>query len=534
MRTTDLQRKRQLLRSVCGDRSGSVAIVFAIAMVPVIIAAGIGIDVTRAMSSRSNLQDALDAAALALAHLPPTTSDADFKAKADTWMQANLHDNALGPVTLSMARSKGQVVLTAASTVPTTLTAIAGYKQLDVAATTTVKWGLGHVEVALVLDNTGSMAGTKLTMLKNAASGLVDTLVASNTSGDPAALKISLVPFSMTVRVDSTYRTSAWMTGKAPSQYFPPDVKDLFNTDTGVDRFKMLDQMGVTWKGCLESRPQPYDVQETAPSTGVPATMFVPYFAPDEPDSKGVVKKKVNGNLQYYSFSNNYLDDGIANDTAAGDDWNDLQKHQGNKSKYNQAPSGGVNSTTTGPNMGCSMLAVQRLTTSTSTIKTKITQMQATGNTNVPMGLVWGWHTVSPYGPFGDGVPYSNADTQKFIVLLTDGDNTNNTTDDPNDSNYSGLGYIWQKRLGAATGVGSSANERMLAMDARLKKLCENIDATEKIKVFVVRIDVSGTAPTALSGCATESNMFYDIDSAGLNEAFQNIAGEIARLRIAS
>ncbi len=69
-------------------------------------------------------------------------------------------------------------------------------------------------------------------------------------------------------------------------------------------------------------------------------------------------------------------------------------------------------------------------------------------------------------------------------------------------------------------------------MDARVGVLCTNIK-NAGITIYAVRIDVSGTAPASLSGCASSPDQFYDIDSSGLSVAFQNIAGSIGKLRIA-
>ncbi len=38
----------------------------------------------------------------------------------------------------------------------------------------------------------------------------------------------------------------------------------------------------AAWRGCVEARPEPYDIDDTAPTAGTPATMFVPFFSPDE------------------------------------------------------------------------------------------------------------------------------------------------------------------------------------------------------------------------------------------------------------
>jgi Flp pilus assembly protein TadG len=529
---------RRRLGGLRRAREGSVAPLVAVAMVPTIIALGVGIDLSRAINSRSSLQDAVDATALALAHMPPDTPLETLKAKGDAWLQANLTDGSLGPVSLTLTPSQGELQVSAAATVSTTLTGITGKNQIPIQAGSKVKWGLGHVEVALVLDNTGSMAGTKLQRLKDAATELVDTLAETNDSSDANALKISLVPFSMTVRLATSsadlkaYQGAGWLTGVAKGAYLPDgDDSDIFFQPNNTDRFDMFDGMKEQWAGCVESRPQPYDVQDTAPDKAQPSTLFMPYFAPDEPDDDtipaGTKRKRVNGHWKdvqtYYEFENDYLDDQLGSGVT---DW----KHrQGNKAKYkNHSPTRG-----SGPNAGCTMQPILRLTTSTKAVKNSIKKMQATGNTNVPLGLMWGWHTLSPSLPFADGAAYNSTGTKKIVVLLTDGDNVNTGTDNPNNSTYSGVGYIWQKRLGDKIDESSSDSDRTKAMDERLTKLCDNMKAA-KITIYTVRIDMKGTtSPAVLSDCATSPDKFFDIDSSGLSKAFESIAGSIGDLRIA-
>ncbi len=526
MRTRPLSRLPSTATGALRDRSGSVATIFAVAMVPVLIAAGVGIDIARATSSRTALQDAIDATALAVAHLPASTSQDDLEAKALLWLNANLNNSALQNVQLDAALTNGEAVLTATAAVPTTLTAIAGFPTVPVKAASTVKWGLGHVEVALVLDNTGSMSGTKLSRLKAAAADLVTALSDSTDSNDPNALKISVVPFAAAVKVGSTYRGQTWLKGAAPKQYFEDnDLRnDLFNQKKQQNRFTLMDQINTAWGGCVESRPAPYDIDDTGPISSKPQSYFVPYFAPDEPDNNTI--ESGSWWPQYFTFPNNYLSDG----TTGTNNWED---RQGRKQKYTGAPGNGG-----GPNKGCDMQSLVRLTTNMTTVKDKIAAMNATGNTNIPIGLMWGWHTLSPNQPFADGAAYDDPDTKKFVVLLTDGDNVNDATNNSNRSSYSALGYIWQKRLMGTDGVtpldeNSSASQRTAAMDARMLAACTNMKA-KGVTVYTVRIDLSGSASTALRECATTPDMYYDIDSSGLGAAFSNIAGSIGRLRIAN
>ena len=52
----------------------------------------------------------------------------------------------------------------------------------------------------------------------------------------------------------------------------------------------------ASWQGCVEARPYPYNVNDTPASSGTPATMFVPMFAPDETDRRDSYNRGAYGN----------------------------------------------------------------------------------------------------------------------------------------------------------------------------------------------------------------------------------------------
>ena len=172
-----------------------------------------------------------------------------------------------------------------------------------------------------------------------------------------------------------------------------------------------------------------------------------------------------------------------------------------------------------------------RLTNSTSALNTELGKLVAVGDTNLDVGLQWGWLTLSPNAPFADGVAYNTPNTSKIIVFLTDGWNEDTVNSDSNTSFYSGIGYIWQNRIGVTSS--SSQTQRNTALDNRTALICNNIKA-DGITVYTVRIDVSGQSPAVLQNCATSPSNFYDVPNvANLPAAFQQIAGQIGKLRIA-
>ena len=536
-------------------RRGNVAMIFALSLPPLILMTLGGVDIHRASTVRVNLQDALDAAALAAARSPYTTNSeittvglAALKANLQAYPEITLREDR----TTFVLNNEGVVVADAKVDVKTLVANIflPPYgkfmdDKLPVGAHSEVFRSNKMVEIALVLDNTGSMSGSKLTNTKSAAANLIDRLAAADArSVEPDAVKIALVPFSMTVRVNSGFgatnnRTSAsnlgWLS-RSINHTGSTGATGLFST--GQDRFALLDTLQIGWSGCIESRAYPYDVRDTAPNSGDQATMFVPYFSPDSPDENTFPNDNRWGN---YSYPNDYIDEpttslsglisnlmGTLSNTLRIEAWDRLTK---DASKYtrNRLRSGiGVN---LGPNQGCGLEPVMRLTDDFAGLKAAIGRMKATGNTNIPMGLMWGWHALSPNAPFGDGQPYGADRLQKIVILMTDGENVNSTSSNPDNSTYSGAGLIWQERLGL--GVSSSSSQRRAVMDDRLEELCGNLRAREVI-VYTVGVQVDSRTQDLLSGCASQPANYFNVTSASeIGAAFDRIAGAIENLRIA-
>lgn len=486
-------------------QDGGIAIQMAFMVVPLTVLTFGGIDIANASAAKTRLQDALDAAALAAARSGATTNGG-LQTAGSQALAANMTGSPATVTSSSFTLQGNKVVASASAKVSPMVADIWINGNMTIGAKTEVVRAVNKIELALVLDTTGSMAGSKLANLKTAAKNLIDTLAdADASSAETDAVKIAIAPFAMTVKVGSAYRNSTWMdqNGAAPIN------NQIFSS--AANRFTLLNQMGVTWGGCVESRQAPYDVQDTAPSTSTPATLFTPFFAPDEPSTSG-----------YY---NSYLPD-VTNSS----NW---QTRQGYVAKYTQAPTQtGTNPNTGyqyGPNAGCQLSAVTRLTDDWSSLKTAVDAMVAVGDTNIPLGLMWGWHLISPNAPFSDGKAYGTPKSQKVVVLMTDGENTMGSTGNNNASLYNGLGYIWQGRLGITSG---NTQQRRNAMDGRLTTLCANMKA-KGIVLYTVRVEVTSGTNTVLKNCASSPEKFYDVQDANqLTSVFAAIAGQIENMRL--
>src|SRR4051812_43320651 len=117
----------RLISRFAHDRCGSIAQIFALALVPVAFMAGAAVDYTRSVTERSNLQVAVDAGVLAGAKDRSlgwaTTSTNVFKAAYK------------GPATVSFTKDAyGAYVGTAAASVPTTFVGVAGIQQIPIGA----------------------------------------------------------------------------------------------------------------------------------------------------------------------------------------------------------------------------------------------------------------------------------------------------------------------------------------------------------------------------------------------------------------
>lgn len=500
------------------DRRGNVAMVAALAMGPIALAGLGAADLARATSAKSQLQDALDAAALGAARTGATT-DAEMTAVGDRFLRQNLQLSSDISYTSStfVIGANGKVIANARLEVTPFIAGLVNGGTMPITATSEVVRADTKVEIALVLDNTGSMSeGTKLADLKTAAKDFVTKMQeAAAKSLYSDAVKISLVPFSNTVRVDGTaYRYATWMDQSGTS----PINNQIFTTSSGTqfaNRFTLFTTLGTPWRGCVEMRQAPYDVQDTAPTTG--ATLYTPYFAVDEPDSK---------TSGYGSdYQNDYLSDG-----TSSSDW---RVRQGSVTKYTSKS--GL-TTTFGPNRGCGLEKVMRLSTDYPGLRTAIDNLNASGNTNIPIGMSWGWNTLSPTAPFSDGVAYGTPKHKKIIILMTDGENTIAQRDTPNDGTYAGTGYIWQGRVLKANGAplqqGATNAERTEALDSRLALICQNMKAKD-IEIYTIRVEVSSGSSELLQTCATAPDYFYDVtNSAALTQVSQSIAGQIAALHL--
>ncbi len=501
----------------------------ALCILPLALAAGMALDFSNAARIKLALQDATDSAALAIARNAGSISDAGLNAAARNYVDASYDKGpAFSITTASIDRATLTVTVDARVSVPTTFAGILGRAVLPVGAHSVVKGRGFDYEIALALDNSGSMSSaagsgsTKIVELKAAANALFDAMITTANAGH---VKIGLAPFASSVNVGAANRSAAWL----DSTGLGATAEENFDLNS-TRRLNLFDaakggMKGVAWAGCVESRPikvlgstVDYDVKDTASSTGTPDTLFEPWFAPDEPDED-------NGAYNTGSFVNDYLNDEGGACGSVSRNVADSVK-QARSCKYdNVTPdlSGGK-----GPNYMCATTAVTPLTSTRSTLDAATNAMQASGNTNILEGMMWAWRLLSPTAPFTEGAAYATPNLNKVAILMSDGLNNYPGAANYNKSLYFSYGY---SRLGRIGSTSSATSTLIAALDARTRLACDHAKAAGII-IYTVALGADAD-PDLMAYCASKPSYFYaPANGSDLTPTFQAIAASINKLRI--
>lgn len=621
-----------MLRRFWRDERGNYAMLAGICMVPLLGGLALAVDYTEMTRQRQAVQNALDAAGVATAkQIVSGAADDAVKAYGKNFFDANLGAIDPAAATLSIVlpdNNSGGGTLKMSARLKYKPYFLNGFDtlmrrsatQLEFSAATEIRLK-NTVEVALVLDNSGSMAylGTNSTkqrmqLLKDAAKQLVTTMAGQakflKQMSDP--IQFALVPFAASVNVGADNRHAAWMdtTGISPIHHENLDWSTFNQTrkyteavngavyargtdwgalkDTALTRFTLFDSMlrvtgtsggrsiygaATSWSGCVEARPYPMNINDTTPTVGNPASLFVPMFAPDENDP-------IYYNRRWYPAVNNWWTDATADDYQSLDQSKYKARQKDARKYFTAALLGtGFMGSDAGPNYSCSTMPIMPLTDVSTDAGAKlitdaIDDMVPDGATNVPEGMAWGWRTLSSAAPFTKGRAETEKGNDKVLIVLTDGANTYYTPEyfgrydaAGNQSSYSSYGYAGTPYAGGDTrlfrdpGVSNksdySESNYTKALNANFSSLCANSafirnkkDSSGKttregqITVITIALDLDTKDTTengqieALKACASPSRvnpdklLFFNATGATLDVVFKEIANELSNLRI--
>ncbi|MBI2718295.1 MAG: hypothetical protein HY245_01990 [Rhizobiales bacterium] len=408
----------RVMRLLARRADGNVSTVFAIAAVPLILAAGSAIDYVRGSRAQTDLQVAVDGAALAIA-TSSVTNNAERMQIGYSYFANNFIDSALKDAKPTIKIDGDVVTVSANFDYPTSFMALAGIDTMKISGYSQVDGGNDRsAEVVMVLDYSKSMTkNNKYTRMRDAASRMIDSLAAAKKK---ASLKVGLVPFSAMVR-----------TSMAAEYVSQPSAT-------------------ATWTGCTQDRQYPWNVGVKTP------------------------------------------------DGSAEGKWGYLDSNNENASPRDCDAYAAAN------------LDMVPLTDDMASVKDKLAAMQPVGNTNIPLGVEFGWNLLDPDAPFTEGAAYADDTNKKFLVLLTDG--------------------VQTSRQWGTTGIRSVTNG-----NDNLVTLCGNL-AKKGITMYAIAYDVTDAKVTdLLKKCA--GNNYFEASTSGneIDTVFKAITQRIKRntLRLA-
>jgi hypothetical protein len=329
------------------------------------------------------------------------------------------------------------------------------------------------------------------------------------------------------------------------------------------DKLK-ADNSAVKWAGCVEMRAGTYELSDAVPNASIPDSLFVPYFAPDEPDNLSTgstsapittSNNKTSSSHTGYTYYNNYLKDRInPSYPKPGPAQLHMTKYSNNTNIIWQTGAPDTNGSTSpyenGPNRGCPKPIVP-LTNADgkAAIKTAIDGMIAYwhGGTYIPAGLMWGWHVLTSNEPYTQGIAPTHedySDTVKAVVLLTDGDNQVEPSDEThNASNYTSYSYV-NTVIGTERRLASTGSASETTLDTKLGTLCTSVkenstpaDLTDDIRVYTITFgSLSAAVQTMMENCATLDDgdrlHYHAPTSAQLDAIFTEIGEDLRDIHL--
>lgn len=360
-----------MLKRYLSDTSGNFAIMFSIFGTALLICVAGSVDLMGIQKQKSELQSMTDAAVLAAA-----ATKSDNQAELLKIAQASIDANNFSgtDINVNLSIDNDIISVNANSQYETQLMGVLGMKDIPLKAISEAPIPRDTpLNIALVLDRTGSMAGTNLSSLKTASAKLID--IFDSYDGE---VRAGVVPFSDYVNVGLSNRSAKWMDVPDDSSTIGTEEicvtkRDLINeglctTETTVST-KDGREFEVEYQSCPDSVYGPEYEECSLPTTSI--------------TWHGCVGSR-EGTLNKEPDFRNKQFEGLMN-IQCGEE-------------------------------------ILPLTMNITDVKTKIDSLSASGMTYIPAGLIWGWRLLDASEPFDDLT--NQEKRRRALILMTDGANT--------------------------------------------------------------------------------------------------------------
>lgn len=365
-----------MLKKYLRDSSGQFAIMFSVCATVLVVGVAASIDLMGIQKQKAQLQSLTDAAVLAAAGTK-SENQAELRKIAQATIDANNPSGENINIKLSVV---DDIITVAGGTVyDTQLMGIMGMDKIDIAAQSSAPIPKDiPINIALVLDRTGSMSGANMDSLKSASGKLIEMF--SEFDGE---VKAGVVPFSNYVNVGLANRDAKWM--NVPTDSSVVGTESCYMTRDLVDSSQC---QSTEYAGsCSNGDGGTYSCTKT--STSCPDSAYGPEYETCNTPTTNVTW---NG--------------------CAGSRDNDRHKEPA----YNAKAIPGVMNARCGEE-------ILPLTNDIDQVKNKINSLSASGKTYIPAGLIWGWRLLDPKAPFDD-LSNGQDKRKRALILMTDGANT--------------------------------------------------------------------------------------------------------------
>jgi Mg-chelatase subunit ChlD len=471
------------LQRFASNERGVIKILFALALPLIVAMMALAVEVGNMNGAHRAVQTALDAATLAAARAR-VDDNAERNAIATQYFRENISQRFrpyVGAVTVTKP-DDASFLGTTQITFPSMIGSWVGAGDMAVKRETYVKSSPdAELELALVLDTTFSMTGSRIATLKTAGKDLADIVM------DGKQVKVAVVPFAKYVNIGTSNRNADGLDIEA-------DIPDKKVCEM-KDEWEKVNCKKVTKKCDKESCK---DVTKTCYKDGTAYSC----------------KKKECKKTGTYDCEKEECEW-----KKTGKKYESCKTEKGKKWKgcvgSREYP---LNTEDSKPNKGIPSVwascntELLRLTTDVNAVKSRINGLTVKDETYMAPGLLWGWRAVSHRKPFPDGKdPSVHERVRKVIVLMSDGHNTK--VKDNSGPKHDG-------------GDSTKSNQY-------LKEVCDNVK-DDDITVYTVAFEITNTTiKNLMKDCASDPSMYFEAkNSQQLKDSFAQIADELSLLVI--
>lgn len=240
---------------------GNVATMTAVAMLVLVGATALSLDISKGVNTKSRLADATDGLSILLAK-SRIQDQAEMRRIAQGFLDSNYPATTGEQIEImSMTWDEDAVTVKLSDVSDNSFGAFFGSNKTDVSVASTAIFSRKLMDIALVLDSTGSMrdrsgsmGGTKLSTLKTAATDMIDIIDEYSDTN----VRMSVVPFSDYVNVGISQRNASW------SQVLPDRAsRPARQGQAAISERK--------WQGCIGSRNVPNNLRVAYQGRKIPA-----------------------------------------------------------------------------------------------------------------------------------------------------------------------------------------------------------------------------------------------------------------------